>query len=100
MKEFSLEDLRHLDAADGWLGLGAYDEAEAHFEHALAVHEALRSPLLLARTHLGWGQMLVVRARREDREPARAHIRAAVDLAERYDCRLVAAQATELLEQS
>jgi class 3 adenylate cyclase len=34
------------------------DEADAHFEHALRVHERMRAPSLAARTKLDWGLAL------------------------------------------
>jgi tetratricopeptide (TPR) repeat protein len=79
--------------------LGEYDAAEAHFNRALAVHERLHAPYLLARTNLEWGRMLIARARPGDRHHARAHLQTAVDLAQRYDCALVAQQVAELIEQ-
>jgi class 3 adenylate cyclase/tetratricopeptide (TPR) repeat protein len=79
--------------------LGDYDAAEAHFNHALAVHERLHAPYLLARTNLEWGRMLIGRARPGDRHHARAHLETALDLAQRYDCALVGQQAKSLAEQ-
>ena len=38
--------------------LGRVDEADAHFAHALAVHERMRAPSLAARTDLDWGLAL------------------------------------------
>jgi class 3 adenylate cyclase/tetratricopeptide (TPR) repeat protein len=39
--------------------LGRRDAAEAHFARALALHEAIRSPLFCARTRLYWAEMLM-----------------------------------------
>jgi tetratricopeptide (TPR) repeat protein len=49
--------------------LGRFDEAERHFEHALARNTALGAPALVAETRAAWAAM---RSREGAREPARS----------------------------
>ncbi len=79
--------------------LGRYDTSEAHFVQALAVHERLLAPFHIARTHLEWGRMRLVRGQPGDDRYARAHLESALDLALQYGCALVEQRAVELLKQ-
>lgn len=63
--------------------LGRYDEAEVSFRRALAIHERLESPPLIAMTQTAWAAMLTERARPEDVAQARALATAALDFARR-----------------
>jgi tetratricopeptide (TPR) repeat protein len=51
--------------------LGWYDEAETRFATAAAVHERIGAPGLLARTRVGWAQMLLERRGPDDEARAR-----------------------------
>jgi class 3 adenylate cyclase len=76
--------------------LGRYGAAEAHFADAQAIHEQLEAPFHLARTHLEWGQILLVQDPKAAGS-ARPHLETAQDLARRHGCALVERHATELL---
>jgi class 3 adenylate cyclase/tetratricopeptide (TPR) repeat protein len=52
--------------------IARYDVAEQHFAAAADLHERIGGRLLLARTRLHWGEMLVSRGGRGDAERARA----------------------------
>jgi tetratricopeptide (TPR) repeat protein len=49
-----------------------YDDAEAHFANAEAIHTRIGAPTWAARTRLEWARMLSIRGRAEDTERARA----------------------------
>jgi tetratricopeptide (TPR) repeat protein len=57
---------------------GRFDEASEAFEQGLAVNGALDAPILLARTHLDYGRMLL---RSGEPERARLHVEAALAIA-------------------
>lgn len=48
--------------------LGDYEEAEAHFQTAEAIHSRIGAPTLLARTRLEWARMLLARRQPGDAE--------------------------------
>jgi DNA-binding SARP family transcriptional activator len=50
--------------------MGRYDEATAHFEHALALNRALRADLYVAHTQCNYARMLLRRDGRGDRDAA------------------------------
>jgi DNA-binding CsgD family transcriptional regulator/transcriptional regulator with XRE-family HTH domain len=50
--------------------LGRWDEAEQHFEAALAMNERMRARPFAARTRYWWARMLLQRGKAEDRERA------------------------------
>jgi class 3 adenylate cyclase len=74
-----------------------YDEAEHHFERALAIHKRLEAPFFIARTHLEWGRMVLARGRPGDRDRGRAMVHEAARLARRFGCSAVERRAAELL---
>jgi len=47
--------------------LGRSDDADASFQRALAIHERLESPVLIAMTQVAWAAILVDRADGADR---------------------------------
>ena len=51
--------------------LGRWEEADAHFAHALDVHERIGAPSLAARTTLDWGMALRPGCRNGDRKSTR-----------------------------
>jgi class 3 adenylate cyclase/tetratricopeptide (TPR) repeat protein len=51
--------------------LGRYDDADASFRRALAIHELLESPILVAMTQAAWSAMLTDRAGDTDHDHAR-----------------------------
>jgi class 3 adenylate cyclase len=60
-----------------WLGildhlLGRHDDAERWFEEAMAIHQGMESPLLVAYTDAAWAALLADRDRGDDRQRARA----------------------------
>lgn len=50
--------------------LERWDQAEAHFAAATAVHERTGARLLLARTWMNWGRALHARGQADDRDRA------------------------------
>jgi tetratricopeptide (TPR) repeat protein len=46
--------------------LGRWDDAEAHFEHALSLNEGLGAKTCVAHTHYHYARMLMRRGERED----------------------------------
>jgi hypothetical protein len=64
----SLGTLGSVARAVGMLAaeLGRWEEADAHFAHALDVHERIGAPSLAARTTLDWGMALRRGGRRGD----------------------------------
>lgn len=52
--------------------LGRFDDAQSHFAEALAIHERLRAPYWIARTHLETARMLVARQSPGNAEEAAA----------------------------
>lgn len=52
--------------------LRRFDDADAHFAAAEAVHERLGAPAWLARTRVAWARMLLVRRGTGDADRARA----------------------------
>ncbi len=77
-----------------------FDEAEEHFVHALAVHDALGAPVWAARTRLGWARMLGARRAPGDPERARELATSALGQVRDLGCRRLEAQAAGILETS
>ncbi len=63
--------------------LGRYDEADRSFRRAIAIHERLESPPLIAMTQSAWSAMLVDRDRPGDHDHARTLANQALETAER-----------------
>ena len=58
--------------------LDRHDDADRWFQEAMAIHERLESPLLVAYTHAAWASLLADRADARAREMADAALAAAV----------------------
>jgi tetratricopeptide (TPR) repeat protein len=91
-------------AADNWLGgLAAvqkrYEEAEQHFEGALALEAALEAPILLARTRFRYAQMLAKRAAMGDAPRAVELLDDCVTTATRLDIAFLGGRAAGLRER-
>jgi DNA-binding SARP family transcriptional activator len=76
---------------------GRLDEAEGHFEHALAVSRDNGWPVIVAHVQVGLAAMLVIRARDDDRERARTMAATALGTARELGLRAVAGEAERLL---
>jgi len=61
--------------------LGRHDDAERRFEEAMAIHDGMESPLLVAYTDAAWSALLADRDRGDDRQRARAMAERAVTVA-------------------
>ena len=84
--QISTTTVTFLPALSHYLGLldhlaGRYDDAERWFGEALEIHEHVRSPILVARTHASWAALLADRARGDDRSRARTMAQSALDTA-------------------
>jgi tetratricopeptide (TPR) repeat protein len=77
--------------------LGRRDDAEAHFERALALHRQLASPPLIAWTLLDHACVLAQQGRRGDAARARKLRNAAVQAASSVDLHALAARAKSIL---
>jgi hypothetical protein len=66
-----------------------WDDAERHFEAALAVHRGMNALPLLARTRYEWSQVLVERGRKGDRRKAADFRKKSADLAGRVGMTLL-----------
>jgi class 3 adenylate cyclase/tetratricopeptide (TPR) repeat protein len=62
--------------------LDRFDDAEAHFAHALEIHERIGAPFFVALTQLEWGQMLLARRGPGDLGRSETFLRAARDIAQ------------------
>jgi hypothetical protein len=60
---------------------GNYDAAERWFTEAMAIHERVQSPMLIARTQAAWTAMLTDRNQHDDHTRARQMAHAALDAA-------------------
>jgi class 3 adenylate cyclase/DNA-binding SARP family transcriptional activator len=90
-----------LGAADRYLGmlstvLERWDEAESHFEQALALEERVRGRALLPRTRYWKARFLFARGRPDDDEAARVLLRTVIDETSRLGMRGLLAQTEEL----
>jgi DNA-binding SARP family transcriptional activator len=88
-------------AVDRYLGqlsatLGRYDDAEHHYDAALAFETGLRSPPLLARTRYWYGRMLLDRDQSGDADRAGQLLKSAVETAELLGMSRLAVQASAL----
>jgi class 3 adenylate cyclase/tetratricopeptide (TPR) repeat protein len=78
--------------------LGRYDEADASFRRALAIHQRLESPPMIAMTEVAWAAMLCDRADPGDHDQARILATSALDVAERNGYGPVERDARAVLE--
>jgi class 3 adenylate cyclase/tetratricopeptide (TPR) repeat protein len=79
--------------------LGRHDVADASFRRALAIHEQLESPVLVAMTEAAWAALLVDRAEGTDVDDARTLAQRALATAERGGYGYVRRDAQTVLEQ-
>jgi AAA ATPase-like protein len=79
--------------------LGHYDEVEARFAAALALHERLDAPVWLARTRLEWGRMLAQRGSSVDDERARGLLGQALDFGRHLPQPVIEARAAAALRE-
>jgi class 3 adenylate cyclase/tetratricopeptide (TPR) repeat protein len=77
--------------------LGRFEDANAHFEDAHALHEALAAPTWLARTRLEWARMLLRRCQPGDADRARGLLGQALATARELGLANVERRAVELL---
>jgi len=97
-----------VDNATNWFGsvarylgllehrLGRFADADRSFAESVAAHERLPAPLLLARSHLGWGTSLLTRPDPET-QLGETQLRAALALAAQYGLASVDRHATAML---
>jgi class 3 adenylate cyclase/tetratricopeptide (TPR) repeat protein len=79
--------------------LGRYDDADASFQRALAIHERLESPVLVAMTWVAWAAMLADRADGPDLDHARSLGEQALEVADRSGYGTVARDARAVLDK-
>jgi class 3 adenylate cyclase/tetratricopeptide (TPR) repeat protein len=79
--------------------LGRYDDADASFQRAIAIHERLESPSLVAMTQVAWAAMLADRALHGDLAHARNLSEQALEVAERSGYGTVARDARAVLDR-
>jgi tetratricopeptide (TPR) repeat protein len=79
--------------------LGRYDEADAWFAEADALHRRLESPILIAHSDVAWAALLAERRRGDDGARARALASGALDVAERAGYGYVASDARQVLSR-
>jgi tetratricopeptide (TPR) repeat protein len=79
--------------------LERFDDAERHFERAIAVNRRLRAPAITARSQGLYAAMLVTRGRPGDIERARELSGEAMAVGERIGVKSVVESATELLRR-
>jgi len=82
--------------------LGRFDDAERHFEDAIAMNERLRAPTWVAEAQFGYARMLLLRESPGDRERALELLQLALDAGQEMgmrklvdDCLALKAQAHE-----
>jgi hypothetical protein len=93
-----------LGAADRYLGmlstaLERLDEAEEHFQRALALEERIRGRALLPRTRYWQAKCLRARGRHGDEGGARALLRTVADETSQLGMKRLCAQANELSDR-
>jgi len=71
------------------------EESEAYFEQALAISDAMASPLHAAHTYLDWGRVLIAQPDRADVERASGRLLRAEELAVEHGLTLVQRLARE-----
>jgi tetratricopeptide (TPR) repeat protein len=76
--------------------LSQYDDAERHFQHALAMDARIGAPLWVAHTQHDYARMLLVRRRSGDRATAGDLLEQALATAERLGLRALSDRATPL----
>jgi hypothetical protein len=84
-------------AVDRYLGMlastiGGFDQAEAHFQAALAMEAKIRSPPLVARTSFLYGRMLLARGGPGDDQKSADLLATSIDMAQRCGMAGLAAQ--------
>jgi hypothetical protein len=79
--------------------LGRHDRADVSFRRALAIHEQLESPVLVAMTEAAWAALLADRAEGTDQDHARTLAQRALAAAERGGYDYVRRDAQAVLEQ-
>jgi DNA-binding SARP family transcriptional activator/tetratricopeptide (TPR) repeat protein len=77
--------------------LSRYDDAERHFERALAANTRIGSPLWAAHTRHDWARMLVLRDRPGDAARALELVREALAAADQLELQALAGDARRLL---
>jgi tetratricopeptide (TPR) repeat protein len=77
--------------------LSRYDDAERHFERALATNTRIGSPLWTAHTRHDWARMLLLRGRPGDAGRALELLRQALAAAEKLKLSVLAGNASRLL---
>lgn len=78
--------------------LSRYDDAERHFERAIATNTRIRSPLWVAHTRHDWARMLLLRDRPGDAARALELLRQALAAAEGLELLALAGDARQLLQ--
>ena len=76
--------------------LGRFDDAERHFEDAIAMNRKLRAPTWVAEAQLGYARMLLVREAPGDRERALGLLDEAIAAAETFGMKALLDKATAL----
>jgi DNA-binding SARP family transcriptional activator/tetratricopeptide (TPR) repeat protein len=77
--------------------LSRYDDAERHFDRALATNTRIGSPLWMAHTRHDWARMLLLRDRPGDADTALELLRQALAAAEELELQALAGDARRLL---
>ncbi len=80
--------------------LGRHDDAEAHYRRSAEIHEQIGAAVFLARTRLGWAELLLARGGDGDREQAQALLGQALAIARELGCPALEASADALLRTS
>jgi len=80
--------------------LGRYDDADAHFAEAHAMHEHLGAPIWLARTQIDWARMYLARQQPGDRIRARVFLEQALNTARAHGCSTIERRAADLLTRA
>jgi tetratricopeptide (TPR) repeat protein len=76
--------------------MGRFDDAERHFEDAIAMNRKLRAPTWVAEAQLGYARMLLARAAPGDRERALPMLDEAIAAAEAFGMKALLDKATAL----
>ena len=80
--------------------LGRHDDAEAHYRRSAEIHEQIGAAVFLARTRLGWAELLLARGGDGDREQAQALLGQALATARELGSPALEASADALLRTS
>jgi DNA-binding CsgD family transcriptional regulator/transcriptional regulator with XRE-family HTH domain len=79
--------------------LGRWDEAEQHFEAALAMNERMQARPFAARTRYWWARMLLQRGKAEDRERALTLLEEAIQATEEMGMIALRREAAQLRQR-